>query len=752
MHPLVLSTPYPGAASLPRTAQAPHTQSISNVSPPTSAAGVVPTFNHSRHPTSLSVNSPWPPSGNGWVNGGVPATHRTTSSMGPVIPNFPLPPGRRQKNRKRRSSTGESGSASSSSHSSDRRRRSRRNPMPAPPRDIAKDRARELHEAEQAVNAAKKVREVAQAEAVATVEADAYRRAGIQVAPIPNTSAVALSSQASLLPGVQYSAPFASSSSHLGHGQPTYDHSVERHNSQPVFTYGNIGKSKPSKGISALFRRKSAPPKPIVKDRFPQPPNMPPSNMPPWNGYSFVPPPVQDPSKPLILMAGVPPPDGYRAVAFGTVPQHGPAPTPRNVPDIPMPPETTDVPVDEDPVIPNLKSGGNARHYTRRPTLHESTSVGPIITDPAQVAYIPAGATPSMVNLADPTDAGGIVGGQHFPWPGERDWPEQRQRPKKRSIMSHIKDWTNGTELSSHPDAITTQAVYSNIGAHPAAMDLMKRKKSQSKEKLDLLADDDETVDHRQASYDQLTRGRQATLSFATTGGGGSGSRSKLKPVYFSENRGHDLYPFCMRSEHPISWGGATGATALHWYESGRFESAGYGLGTDGMENDARPSEWIKNRGTTRGLMRLLTNADKERSRKEVVELTRAATEESRIVLAAQDIDALISLSNGFKSKGRERSDWDSVWRPKVRSTQLLAQKILTGLLCSFTRYCISNLHSTKIFARNCWKLTRCPSFSGILISFWVMVWMDLEQTNSEKHWCMYAVSFLSRCRQRLDL
>lgn len=549
--------------------------------------------------------------------------------------------------------------------------------MPAPPRDIAKDRARELHEAEQAVNAAKKVREAAHAEAVATVEADAFRRAGIQVAPIPNTAAVALSSQASLLPGVQYSAPFASSSSHLGHGQPMYDPSVDRHNSQPVFTYGNIGKSKPSKGISALFRRKSAPPKPIVKDRFPQPPNMPPtmpphmppSNIPPWNGYSFVPPPVQDPSKPLILMAGVPPPDGYRPVAYGPVqqPQHGPTPTPRNVPDIPMPPETTDVPVDLDPVIPNLKSGSNSKHYARKPTLHETTGIGPIIADPAQVAYIPAGANPSMVNLADPTEAGA--------WRGDLEWPEQRQRPKKRSLLSHIKEWTNGTELSSHPDPITTKAVYSNMGAHPPAMDLMKRKRNQSKEKLDLLADDDETVDHRQASYDQLTRGRQPSISFATTGGGASGSRSKLKPVYFSENRGHDLYPFCMWSEHPISWGGATGATALHWYESGRFESAGYGLGTDGMENDARPSEWIKNRGTSRGLKRLLTNADKERTRKEVVELTRAATEESRIVLVAQDIDTLTSLSNGFKSKGRERPDWDSVWRPKVRLTRLLAQR-----------------------------------------------------------------------------
>ena len=673
MHPLVVSTPYPGPASLPRTGQPPFTQPITNISPQSSSAGVVPNFTHSRQPTNLSDNSPWPPSGTGWVNGGVAATHRTASSMGPVIPNFPLPSGRRQKNRKKRSSTGESGSASStsvSSHSSDRRRRSRKNPMPAPPRDIARDRARELHEAEQAVNAAKKVREAAHANAVATVEADAYRRAGIQVAPIPNTAAVALSSQASLLPGVQYSAPFASSSSHLGHGQPMYDPLVpERHNSQPVFTYGNIGKSKPPRGISALFRRKSAPPKPLLN---PQRPNMLPSNVPPWNGYSFVPPPVQDPSKPLILMAGVPPPDGYQPVAFGPVqqPPQGPAPTPRNIPDIPMPPERTDVPVDEDPVIPNL--GGSKHHHARKPTLHETTGMGPIIADPTQVAYIPAGVNPSMVHVADPSGAGG----QHFLWPGDIEWPEQRLRPKKRSLMAHLKEWTNGSELSNHPDSITAKAVYSNMGAHPPAMDLMKRKRSQSKEKLDLLGDDDdETVDHRQASYDQLTRGGRPSISFATTEGGGSGSRSKLKPVYFSEKRGHDLYPFCLSSEHPISWGGAIGATALHWYESGRFEVAGYGLGTDGMANDARPSEWIKNRGTSRGLMRLLTNADKERTRKEAVELTRAATDESRIVLAALDTDALTSVSNQFKSQGRERSDWDAVWRPKVRSTQLLAHR-----------------------------------------------------------------------------
>jgi hypothetical protein len=291
--------------------------------------------------------------------------------------------------------------------------------MPQPPRDIAKDRARELHEAEQAVNAAKKAREATHAQAVAMAEADAFRRAGIQVAPIPNASTVALSSQASLLPGVQYSAPFASSSSHLGHGQPMYDPSVPaRHNSQPVYTLGNIGNSKPSKGISALFRRKSAPPKPLLKDVFPQPPNMAPSNMPQWNGYyqaSVVPPPVQDPSKPLILLAGVPPPDGYQPVAYGPVqqPQQPPTPTPRNVSSIPMPPETTDIPVDVEPVIPNLhKSGSGSKHHTRKPSVLEGTGIGPIIADPAQVA---------------PTETGGIVGGQHFPWSGDIEWAE---RPK----------------------------------------------------------------------------------------------------------------------------------------------------------------------------------------------------------------------------------------------------------------------------------------------------------------------------------
>jgi hypothetical protein len=599
--------------------------------------------------------------------------------MGPVIPNFALPSGRRQKHRRQQSSTGESGSSlgtSISSHSSDRRRRSRRNPIPQPPRDIAKDRARELHEAEQAVSAAKKVREAAHAEAIATAEADAYRRAGIQAAPIPNTAAVALSSQASLLPGVQYSAPFASSSSHLGHGQHMYDLSAPmRHNSQPVYTYGNIGKSKAPKGLSALFRRKSAPPKPILKDAFPQPSNVPPSNIPPWTGYSLVPPPVQDPSKPLILLAGVPPPDGYQPIAYGPVqqPQQAPAPTPRNVPNIPMPPETTDVLVDEEPVIPNLSG---SKHHTRKPPLQEGTGIGPIMVDPVQVAYIPAGANPSMVNVADPTEAGGIVGGQHFPWSGDIEWPEQRPRPKKRSVLAHIKEWANGTELSTHPDPITAKVVYHSTGTHPPAMDLMKRKKSQSKEKLDLLEDDEETVDHRQATYDQLTGGRRPSISFATTGGGGSGGRSKAKPVYFSENRGHELYPFCLSSEHEIDWGGATGATALHWYESGRFEVAGYGLGTDGMQNAARPSELIKNRGQSRGLLHsLLGNAEKKgQARSEVVELTRAATKESRIVLAAQDIDALSSMSNQLKSQGGERSDWGLVWKPKVRPNLLFAQ------------------------------------------------------------------------------
>lgn len=671
---LVLSTPYPGALSLPRTGQMPISPSDSTISPQPSAPGVVPTFApQSRQPMHLSATSPWPPTGTGWVNPGGAPTHRTASSMGPVIPNFPLPSRRRRSSRNKRESTGESSEHSDtsvSSHSSDRNRRSKRNPIPAPPRDIAKDRARELHEAEQAVNAAKKVREATHAQAVAMAESEAFRRAGIQVAPIPNTSAVALSSQASILPGVQYSAPFASSSSHLGHGQPMHDPSVPmRHNSQPVFTYGNIGNSKRSKGLSALFKRKSAPPKPLLKDVFPQPRAIAPST---WNSYSLVPPPVQDPSKPLILLAGVPPPDGYQPVAFGPVqpPQQVPAP---NIPNIPMPPETTDVPVDADPVIPNLhKSGSGSRHpnHTRKPTLLDAAGINPTIADPVQ--YLPAGANVPMANVAHSTETGGIVGGQHIPWPGDFEWAE---RPKKRSLLDHIKDWTNGTELSSHPDPITSKAVFHNVGTHPPVMDLMKRKRSQSKERLDLLGGYDEPVDHRQASYDQLT-GERPSTSFATAGGGGSGGRSKLKAVYFSERRGHELYPFCLGSEHAISWGGVTGATALHWYESGKFENARYGLGTDGMENGARPSEWVKNKAATRGLMRsLLGNAEKERTRKEAIELTRAATNESRDLLAALDIDTLTSLSNQFKSQGKERSDWDLVWKPKVRSIQLLVPR-----------------------------------------------------------------------------
>ena len=622
----------------------------------------------------LSANSPWPPTGAGWFNNGAAATHKTASSMGPVIPHFPPRSSHRRNNRRKFASSGESSfhsDTSVSSHSSDRHRRSRKNPIPQPPRDIARDRARELHEAEQAVNAAKKVRENANAQAVAMAEAETYRRAGIQVAPIPGTAAVALSSQASLMPGVQYSAPFASSSSHLGHGQPIHEPLVPvRHNSQPAFTYGNIGNSKRSKGLSALFKRKSAPPKPLLKDVFPQPQSMAPSNIPQWNGYSLVPPPVQDPSKPLILLAGVPPPDGYQAVAFGPVQpsQQAPAPTPGNVPIIPMPPETTDVPVDEGPVIPNLhKSGSGSKHHTRKPTLHlETAGINPIIAD----QYLPAGANAPMANVANSTETGVIVGGQHFPWPGDAEWAE---RPKKRSLLSHLREWTNGTELSSHPDPITSKAVYHNVGAHPLAMDLTKRKKNHSKERLDLLEDDDEPVDHRQASYNQLT-GAQPSNSFAT---GGSGGRSKMKAIYFSEKRGHEWYPFCLHSEHAISWGGATGGTALHWYESGKFENARYGLGTDGMgmENAARPSEWIKNK-SSRGLMRsLLGNAEKERTRKEAIELTRAATHESRALLAALDIDTLTSLSSQFKSQGKERSDWDLVWKSKVRSIQLLAQR-----------------------------------------------------------------------------
>ena len=141
-----------------------------------------------------------------------------------------------------------------------------------------------------------------------------------------------------------------------------------------------------------------------------------------------------------------------------------------------------------------------------------------------------------------------------------------------------------------------------------------------------------------------------------------------MNAVLFSETTRNELYPFCLSSEHAISWGGATGATALHWYESGKFEAARYGLGTDGMENAARPSEWMKNRDANRGLIRsLLGNADKERARKEAIELTRAATEESRVVLAAPDIDTLKSLSVQYRGQGRERSDWDVVWKPKVR-------------------------------------------------------------------------------------
>jgi len=88
------------------------------------------------------------------------------------------------------------------------------------------------------------------------------------------------------------------------------------------------------------------------------------------------------------------------------------------------------LPVDEEPIIPNLKSGTGSEHHTRKPSQHESTSIDLIM----QVAYFATSANSSMANVANPTETSGIVGSQHFPWSGDIEWQELRPCPQKRKV------------------------------------------------------------------------------------------------------------------------------------------------------------------------------------------------------------------------------------------------------------------------------------------------------------------------------
>ena len=63
------------------------------------------------------------------------------------------------------------------------------------------------------------------------------------------------------------------------------------------------------------------------------------------------------------------------------------------------------LPVDEEPIIPNLKSGTGSEHHTRKPSQHESTSIDLIM----QVAYFGTGANSSMANVADQRPVGSLV-------------------------------------------------------------------------------------------------------------------------------------------------------------------------------------------------------------------------------------------------------------------------------------------------------------------------------------------------------
>ncbi|KAG8808408.1 hypothetical protein FRC17_003973 [Serendipita sp. 399] len=155
----------------------------------------------------------------------------------------------------------------------------------------------------------------------------------------------------------------------------------------------------------------------------------------------------------------------------------------------------------------------------------------------------------------------------------------------------------------------------------------------------------------------------------------GPSGRGPAANIYFSRKR--DPYgAFRLDSEHPVSWAGIEAPTALHWYESGRFEHVGKGLGTMGMQTGwTRPStQPLPSVGRRSGsrigqaskMLKGLLGKNDHGLKESRLEFARAHTEASDAVLRARTSRELMRLVTQNRMEGYERNDWMMIYRSKL--------------------------------------------------------------------------------------
>jgi len=259
--------------------------------------------------------------------------------------------------------------------------------------------------------------------------------------------------------------------------------------------------------------------------------------------------------------------------------------------------------------------------------------------------------------------------------------------------MSMIKRWTTNTAPDDQPRPITTQLVLPSqpgataglkgikaVGTVPPLLNRQPRMSQQPPVRI--YEDTPKTGPRRRTlSASESRRAwdfpRGPNESGTSTSGthpwvpaGQNPNRVAPANIYFSRKR--DVYGgFRLDSDHPVSWAGITAFTALNWFESGRFERPGTGLGDAGLQSGATfPSKMQPTQGQGRGAQRSFLKGIMGRSdqgmKNAKLEYASARTEESDFILKLRDQRQINHSVAEFRMSGRERHDWNAIWRSKL--------------------------------------------------------------------------------------
>ena len=269
-------------------------------------------------------------------------------------------------------------------------------------------------------------------------------------------------------------------------------------------------------------------------------------------------------------------------------------------------------------------------------------------------------------------------------------------------LRSMIKRWTTNTAPDHQPKPITAQLI---IPKQPGATVGLKggrvvstapsARKSMQQPRISVFPDHSQALGHgrsRTTSALDPSRGampwgfppgtanddqpgavpngwpptsRQAAMAAAAA----PVSQVPQANVYFS--RKSDVYGgFRLDSSHAISWGGVDAPTAEHWFESGRYENVGTGLGADGMGSGwTFPSTKGLRAGGGRKRSRFLKALGKgsdERQKGARLEYARARTEYSESIMRLRTSREIQVASATAQLSGVERRDWQQVWPTKL--------------------------------------------------------------------------------------